>query len=72
MGFGATGKWWAEGMRATPHNGLDMRLYEDADGREAALDEATLVPTMDDGEVVAIIRDFLGESVFVAHADGLV
>lgn len=72
MGFGAAEKWWAEGTRTSPHNGLDLRLYEDAEGREAALDGHSLVPALDDGEVVALIGDFLGESVFVAHSDGIV
>ncbi len=72
MGFGAAEKWWDGGIRAAPHNGLDLRLYEDADGREAALGEATLVPALEDGEAVTIIRDFLGESVFVAHSDGII
>jgi len=69
MVFRAECKWWGDkGPRNTPHEGLDMFLYRDRQGRLAHLDEKTMIPVMFDGVVVSIIDDFLGSSVIVEHA----
>ena len=69
MLFHALCKWWGDkGPRNTPHEGLDMFLYRDRQGRIVRLDEKTRIPVMFDGVVVGIINDFLGSSVVVEHA----
>ena len=69
MLFGADTKWWGDdgGTRKTPHNGLDIRLYKESSGGIISLVGSSLVPSAGDGEVLTIIEDFLGYSVFVAH-----
>ena len=69
MLFKAPGKWWGDrGTRARPHEGIDLCLYTDETGRPFALDESTRIPVMFDGEIIKIEEDFLGQSVYVAHA----
>jgi len=68
MLFRSRSKWWEdEGSRKTAHEGLDLLLYADHEGRIARLDENTRVPVMLDGLVVGIIPDFLGKTVIVEH-----
>lgn len=68
MLFQAKGKWWGDrGPRRRPHEGLDLLLYRDQEGRVFCLNETTQIPAMSDGVVVGIIHDFLGKSVIVEH-----
>jgi len=68
MRFGSWRKWWSgNGTRTSPHNGLDLRIYREASGREVYLDGRDIVPVCRDGEVINIVKDFLGHSVFVMH-----
>ncbi len=68
MLFGAEMKWWGDkGMRKSPHNGLDLRLYEDNVGALKTIGEGTKIPIIYGGRIVRVIRDFLGHSMFVAH-----
>ena len=68
MLFGAVEIWWGQGgNRDRPHEGLDVCCYRDRRGRVHALDTAIRVPVMYEGEVAAILEDFLGLSVFVRH-----
>lgn len=68
MLFDAGDKWWGDrGKRGTPHEGLDICLYKDGQGRVLRLDAGSRVPVMYDGAVVGIIDDFLGKSVIVEH-----
>lgn len=69
MLFQSRGKWWGDrGARPRPHEGLDLLLYQDQEGRILRLTEATAVQAVFDGVVVGIIPDFLGRSVIVEHA----
>lgn len=69
MLFQAACKWWGDkGPRERPHEGLDLLLYRDRQGRILHLDEKSRIPVMGDGVVVSIIADFLGKSVIVEHA----
>ena len=69
MLFRARGKWWGDrGTRALPHEGIDLCLYTDESGRLSALGPSTRIPVMFAGEVVKVEKDFLGQSVYVAHA----
>ncbi len=68
MGFNDTHKWWGDmGQREVAHNGIDLREYLYNDRDPYTVDGDTIVPVAQDGEIVCIIRDFLGMSVFVRH-----
>ncbi|MBI2852840.1 MAG: peptidoglycan DD-metalloendopeptidase family protein [Chloroflexi bacterium] len=69
MLFGSLYKWWGDwGRRDNPHEGLDLCLYRTVDGGIRNLGEKARVPTMFGGEVMNIIDDFLGKSVFIHHS----
>jgi murein DD-endopeptidase MepM/ murein hydrolase activator NlpD len=68
MLFGAKQKWWGDrGKRTTPHEGLDLCLFNDTSGSLYRLEEGTRIPAMYDGTIVAIIDDFLGASIVLEH-----
>jgi hypothetical protein len=67
MLFGSRLKWWGRGYRDRPHEGLDMCLYRDREGRLRSLSENTRIPVIYEGEVANVVKDFLGQSVFVRH-----
>jgi murein DD-endopeptidase MepM/ murein hydrolase activator NlpD len=70
MRFGERAAWWRDGAdRGSPHEGLDLRLYRNRDGRLLPLVPGSRVPAVYAGEVVSIVEDFLGSSVFLAHAE---
>jgi murein DD-endopeptidase MepM/ murein hydrolase activator NlpD len=69
MLFQALGKWWGDqGLRAAPHEGLDLYSFEDALGRVKTLDQQIQIPAAFAGPVVKIDRDFLGKSIYIMHA----
>jgi len=68
MQFNSPDKWWGDhGRRDYPHEGLDFCMYRSPDGRIGRLDENTRVPAVQDGTVVAMFKDFLGQAVVVEH-----
>jgi len=68
MLFGGREQWWGSGrQRNYPHEGVDFLFYRNRSGSTARLGPETRVPVMRDGTVVAIVKDFLGQSVFVVH-----
>ena len=68
MRFGERIAWWRDGAdRGSPHEGLDLLFFRTGDGRRLALGPGARVPVVWAGEVVAVVRDFLGSSVFFAH-----
>jgi hypothetical protein len=68
MGFGDRAAWWRGGAdRGSAHEGLDLRCYRTADGRRLCLGAGSRVPALWPGQVAAVVDDFLGRSVFVAH-----
>ena len=70
MLFNSDDKWWGNlSVRDTPHEGLDLSLYRDHNGRNISLKSGALVPVMYDGEVVRVINDFLGKTIFVRHRE---
>ncbi|MEN8256645.1 MAG: hypothetical protein ABFS09_02165 [Thermodesulfobacteriota bacterium] len=70
MNYGDQEFWWPSQRQKRPasHEGIDFFCYEDAHGGKRFLDQAK-VPCPSDGQVVAVCKDFLGETVFVATAD---
>jgi hypothetical protein len=68
MLFRARKQWWGhERPRPARHEGLDLCWYEDVDGRRRQVDQTTVIPAPFPGTVVKISRDFLGQSIFLAH-----
>ena len=68
MLFNAHDKWWGDkGKRTRPHEGLDVGLFSDRQGRFFRLEEETKIPAMYGGTVVAIVDDFLGMSIVLEH-----
>jgi murein DD-endopeptidase MepM/ murein hydrolase activator NlpD len=68
MRFGEREAWWRGGApRDAPHEGLDLRGFRGPDGAGARLEPGTRVPVLWAGTLAAVVPDFLGHSVFVAH-----
>ena len=67
MLFRTREKWWREGMRKIPHEGVDLAIFEDRDGRTHPLPAGLSVPAVYAGEVVKSFADFLGQTVVLAH-----
>jgi hypothetical protein len=69
MLFNAWETWWREQeLRPSPHEGLDLCFFEDADGRVQKVNQRTRIPAAFAGEVIKISDDFLGKSIFLGHA----
>ena len=69
MRFQALQKWWGDqGLRAVPHEGLDLYSFAAAGGRVKTVDQQTQIPAAFAGQVVKIDRDFLGKSIYISHA----
>jgi hypothetical protein len=69
MAFGDRMEWWGDGnQRRTEHEGLDFAqgLSPDAGIRE--IPEGAPARAITDGEIVALLDDFLGKTVVVRHA----
>ena len=68
MLFQARQQWWGrEQPRPARHEGLDLYWYEEADGHRRQVDQTMVIPAPFPGTVVKISRDFLGQSIFLAH-----
>ena len=69
MLFNSPDKWWGDhGRRDFPHEGVDLCLYQDADGQVRRFGENTRIPVMHDGVVKALFTDYLGRAVILEHA----
>jgi murein DD-endopeptidase MepM/ murein hydrolase activator NlpD len=69
MRFQALQKWWGDlGLRAVPHEGLDLYSFETTGGGVKTVDQQTQIPAAFAGQVAKIDRDFLGQSIYVSHA----
>jgi hypothetical protein len=67
MRFEETQAWWKDGIRRSPHEGLDLLYLADRSGQRRELPKQALVPPLWAGEVVAVFEDFLGSTVAVLH-----
>lgn len=68
MLFRASEKWWGSGgVRARPHEGLDLCCYKDKRGNEHLLVAGALVPVIYRGEILKIEDDLIAKSVYVGH-----
>ncbi len=66
MLFGSSLKWWAKGYRATCHEGIDLMLYRNSNGKIDSFSHDTLIPSMARGTVLNICDDFLGKSIIIS------
>ena len=68
MEFRSEIKWWPDkGMRRTPHEGVDICYYVNSTGAECRVTPELRVPVMATGRILAISKDYLGETVFLDH-----
>jgi hypothetical protein len=69
MLFGDPLEWWGEGnRRRTLHEGIDFVEGRHAVDGKRGVPEGTLVRAIAEGEVVAIVDDFIGKTVITRHS----
>jgi len=60
-------KWWDDfGTRPTAHEGVDICFFRE-DKKNCCLAKDALIPAMDKGVILNRCKDFLGESLVIAH-----
>ena len=60
--------WWGrQSDRSSPHEGLDLAVFIDAENTEQQLSAAMKVPPLFKGRVIDIIDDLLGRTIIVGH-----
>ncbi len=68
MLFHDTEAWWSDdGIRPTPHEGIDFCFYRDSTGQVRRIDSGTKIPVTYTGDIVHIHDDFLGKSIYIKH-----
>ncbi|MFH1020279.1 MAG: hypothetical protein V1782_06650 [Pseudomonadota bacterium] len=67
MRFEDTQAWWKDGLRQSPHEGVDLLYLADSSGQRQELPKQARIPPLWDGEVIAVFEDFLGSTVAVRH-----
>jgi hypothetical protein len=69
MLFGTHIEWWGDGCRRrTEHEGLDFATGILHNGEVCSIQEGVPARALADGEVVAVLDDFIGKTVVVRHA----
>ncbi len=70
MLFLSENSWWGDGRpRPYSHEGIDLCLFANADGRRLRLDSSVWVPAADNCRIVSVIDDFIGKTI-VCFPDG--
>lgn len=68
MEFQSEVKWWPDsGVRPTLHEGIDFCYCRKPSGEEYVFTPEIQVPVMAEGEIAAVCRDYLGQTVFLDH-----
>jgi len=68
MLFASLEKWWNQGsLRICAHEGIDMLACMDREGQILKVDTNTEVPAVFEGQIIRVLKDFLGMSVFLMH-----
>ena len=68
MLFASFEKWWNQGsLRSCAHEGIDMLACMDQEGKILKVDKNTEIPAVFGGQVIRVLKDFLGMSVFLMH-----
>jgi hypothetical protein len=61
-------KWWDDfGERPCAHEGIDICFFREGKGNITSLSKNASVPSMGNGLILNRCRDFLGESLVIAH-----
>ncbi|MHC4321546.1 MAG: hypothetical protein ACYST3_04650 [Planctomycetota bacterium] len=69
MSFQDMEAWWTDnGLRPTPHEGIDLCFYRDNTGQVRRISNGTKIPVMYAGDIVHVHDDFLGKSIYVKHS----
>lgn len=68
MLFATPLKWWGDFKnRASIHEGVDITYYRDDKGVLHQFDDAIVIPAFENGTVLNICNDFLGQSLVVEN-----
>ena len=68
MLFSSKDKWWGDfKFRHAAHEGIDITYYRTQPGRMHCFDDSIKVPAMDDGIILNICDDFLGQTLVVGQ-----
>jgi murein DD-endopeptidase MepM/ murein hydrolase activator NlpD len=63
-------EWWGNrNRRRTEHEGIDFALGQKPDGSVQNIPAGTPVRAISDGEIVAVLDDFLGKTIVVQHPE---
>jgi len=61
-------KWWDDfGKRPCAHEGIDITFFRKGGGKITPLAKNANIPAMDKGLILNRCKDFLGESLVIAH-----
>lgn len=72
MLFSSADKWWGDfRFRHAFHEGIDITYYRTGQGKMHCFDDSVKVPAMDDGILLNICDDFLGQTLVVEHKDSV-
>ena len=62
------GKWWDDfGKRPCAHEGIDICFFREGSKKITPLAKNANIPAMDKGLILNRCKDFLGESLVIAH-----
>lgn len=68
MLFSSRDKWWGDfQFRHAAHEGIDITYFRTRTDKTDCFDDDIRVPAMDDGVVLNICDDFLGQTLVVGH-----
>jgi len=68
MLFSSWDKWWGDfKYRQSVHEGIDITYYRTYSGAIYHFDTSIKVPAVDDGIIINICDDFLGQTLVVEH-----
>ncbi len=66
MLFSSRDKWWGDfGFRASIHEGIDITYYRTRPEEICCFDDTVQIPAMEDGRIINICDDFLGQTLVV-------
>jgi len=66
--FGSRREWWGDrNRRFAEHEGIDFAEGRNSSGKLIPIPEGTPVRAIEDGEIAAVLDDFLGKTVLVRH-----
>lgn len=68
MLFSSREKWWGDfGFRHSVHEGIDITYFRTPQKQLQCFDDSIRIPAMEDGILINICDDFLGQTLVVEH-----